>query len=140
MVLCGFAPGGWRRAAAHALALAALLALVLAPLNLCCLAGHAAAQSLSLETALGPAAPVALCAHSEAKGDGSGDHAPGHAQHEECPCCQFFDGAALEPSREITIAVYEAPFVETLNAPETLKAIARPQSFAGRPRAPPHLI
>ncbi|VFU09784.1 DUF2946 family protein [Methylocella tundrae] len=133
-------PGGFQRAAARFLALAALLAVVLAPLNLCCSAERFAAQSLSLEAALGPPAHVALCAHASAKDEGPGDQAPGHSHHDDCPCCQFLDGAALEPSREITLAAYPARVIETLFASTNAPALSAPRALAGRPRAPPHLI
>jgi len=137
MLFRGARDRDWRRWTSHALVFAALLAVILAPLNLCCLRGHSGAPDVfKLEASLAPSAHVALCVH-----DGRADpldHAPGHAPI--CPCCHLVNPAALDPSLTITAATYPELRAKILAAPEIPGPSTRPPTFAGRPRAPPHLI
>lgn len=129
---------GWQRGINHVLAFAALLALVLAPLNLCCLGRSPAASSVtSLESSLGHTAHVVLCAHGGADRE---DHAPDHGRHSACPCCHLVNTATLDPSPTITVAVYPNSRAGPPTGPEILGAPTRPAALAGRPRAPPYLI
>ncbi len=137
MLLRGMLGGDWRRWTNHVLVFAALLAVILAPLNLCCLKGHSGAPDVfKVEASLGPSAHAALCAH-----DGSADpldHSPGHAR--ACPCCHLINTAALDPSVTVTPAVYPEHRAKIIAAPEIPGPSTRPPTLAGRPRAPPHLI
>ena len=136
-LLHGVLGGDWRRWTSHVIVFAALLAVILAPLNLCCLRGHSGPPDVfKVEASLGPSAHAALCAH-----DGRADplgHAPGHAR--ACPCCHLVNTAALDPSVIITAAVYPELRAKIIAAPELPGPSTRPPTLAGRPRAPPHLI
>jgi hypothetical protein len=125
-------PGAWRSAGNQYLALLALLALVLAPLHLCCSASASFAGS-SLD-----ASPIVLCVHDGAKGDGPSDHAPG--QRDDCPCRHLTNAAALVPPPQMAQAAYAPRPIESLKAPKTLGLIAAALNLAARPRGPPVLI
>jgi hypothetical protein len=135
-LLRGALHGDWRRWTSHALVFAALLAVILAPLNLCCLRPHSSAPDVLLEASLPPLAHVALCVH-DGRADPS-DHPPGHARI--CPCCHLVNTAALDPSLTIKAAAYPEFRAKILAAPEIPGPSTRPPAFAGSPRAPPHLI
>ena len=114
-----------------------LLAVILAPLNLCCLKGHSGAPDVfKAEASLGPSALVPLCVH-DGRAD-PGDHAPGRAR--ACPCCHLVNTAALDPSLIITAAVYPEFPAKIIAAPELPGPSTQPPTLAGRARAPPHLI
>ncbi len=127
-----------QRAVSHGAAFAALLALLLAPLHLCCV-HHSVSSAASFEAALGPGAQLALCAHGEADGDRQ-DQAPGSPGQDHCPACHLLSGAALIPPLATAEAAYAQSATEILAPPETLGFRAATAILAARPRGPPVLI
>jgi hypothetical protein len=134
----------WRRAAGRGLAFAALLAFILAPLNICRLNAHAAVRTeasnaASLALAVGPAARVVLCAHGD---DHGGDQipAPAPSPPDHCPVCQVAHAGAPLPPPEIAAATRSGIFLEAVAPPEIRVAATAAALHPGRPRAPPHPI
>jgi hypothetical protein len=128
----------WRRAASHGAAFAALLALLLAPLHLCCV-NHAASAAARFEAALGPGAHIVLCAHDGAGGEHQ-DHAPASPGGDHCPGCHLVGGAALIPPPATAGLAYAQSAIDILAPPETLGFRGATASLAARPRGPPILI
>lgn len=122
---------------AFALALAAWIAILLAPLRVCAAGGDADAEA-ALSSLLGDGASVVHCSSRSR----DGDHAPdgGQSSHDDCSGCCASAELALTPEWTPTTAVLTwrpaaipAPVVG-------LHFAARPRALAGRPRAPPSLI
>jgi hypothetical protein len=128
----------WRRAAGQGAAFAALLALLLAPLHLCCVS-HAASAAVSFKAALGPGAQSVLCAHDGAGGDRQ-DHAPASPGGEHCPGCCLVGAAALIPPLATAAVAYAQAAIEILPPPAILGFRGAAASLAARPRGPPVLI
>ncbi len=126
----------WRRAAAHGVAFATLLAVLLAPLNLCCVKHPVAFEAARLEAALGHGAQAILCAHA----GGHGDEAPAPASQDHCPGCHLVNGAALIPPATTAALAYPNAAIEILAPPESLGFRVAAAILAARPRGPPSLI
>jgi hypothetical protein len=128
----------WRRVVSHGAAFAALLALLLAPLHLCCV-HHSVSSAASFEAALGPGAQVVLCAHGEDSRDRQ-DRAPVSPGQDHCPGCHLVNGVALIHPLATAEAAYAQSATEILAPPETLGFRAATKILAARPRGPPVLI
>lgn len=133
----------WPGAASHALVFAALLAITLAPLGMCC-PPRQDLNAAALKAAIGPGADVILCAHGQ---DGGGkvsgaptDQAPGSSGEDHCPFCPLGAGAALIAAPPASFLPTPPPLIEIAAAPQILAAGADPSFLPGRARAPPHLI
>ncbi|MEJ0092285.1 MAG: hypothetical protein WDN46_02305 [Methylocella sp.] len=124
-----------RSAANQCLAFLALLALVLAPLHLCC------SPSASFA---GPgfdaAAPAILCIHDGAKGGGPNDPTPASGQCDDCLCCHLANAAALVPPPAMAQTAYAPRPIARLAGPKTLGTLAPAFVLAAQPRGPPALI
>jgi len=132
----GRLPRAWR-ALAHGFAFAALLAVLLAPLHLCCVNYPVVAASNSGDAAAVQGANASHCAHH---GGDHRDRAPASPNGDQCPGCYLAGGAALIPPPAIAAAAYAQGAIDILAPPETLGFRVAARIPAARPRAPPILI
>jgi hypothetical protein len=114
-----------------------LLALLLAPLHLCCV--NHAADAASLAAAVDPGAQIILCAHHGEAGDHQ-DHAPGPQGEDHCPGCHLVNVSALVAPLATSEVAYAHGAGAVLAPPESLGFRAATAFLAARPRAPPILI
>lgn len=132
------------RAARHGAAFAALLAVVLAPFNLCCVGGPAAAiaanfEAVSLYAGAGAAEKIVLCHHEGADGERNPDRTPASSNTDHCPACHLAHSAAIVPPAPAK-AAYAQSAAETLAPPDAFAFHAAATILAAQPRGPPILI
>ncbi|ACK49443.1 hypothetical protein Msil_0470 [Methylocella silvestris BL2] len=120
-----------------AFALAAWIAVVFAPLHLCCLGR---APSFAAQTsALDGYAPIIMCSSHSHDGDHAPDDGSGHSSHTDCACCGVSDALATAP--DAMFAPARSPVLADESAPAvSFGFFSRRRTLAGRPRAPPSSV